>query len=67
MGIYIKGLEMPTKNECLILTIYPDGQCFEHVYNGSFGAREERKAVPVPPHGRLIDADALEKRGGRYS
>lgn len=61
MGIYIKGLEMPTGNECLILTIYPDGQCFEHVYNGSFGAREERKAVPVPEHGRLGDLDRLEQ------
>lgn len=61
MSILIKGMEMPTGNECLILTIYPDGQCFEHVYNGSFGSREERKAVPVPPHGRLIDADEFEK------
>ena len=64
MAILIKGVEMPTGNECLILTIYPDGQCFEHVYNGSFGSREERKAVPVPPHGRLIDADELLKRKG---
>lgn len=57
MSILITGMEMPTGSECLILTIYPDGQCFEHVYNGSFGSREERKAFPVPPHGRLIDAD----------
>ena len=59
MSVLIRGMEMPTGNECLILTIYPDGQCFEHVYNGSFGSREERKAVPVPPHGRLIDKDKL--------
>lgn len=60
MSILIKGVGMPTGNECLILTIYPDGQCFEHVYNGSFGSREERKAVPVPPHGQLI----VETEGG---
>lgn len=59
MSILIKGMGMPTGNECLILTVYPDGQCFEHVYNGSFGSREERKAVPVPPHGRMIDADKV--------
>lgn len=71
MSILIKGLEMPTGSECLILTIYPDGQCFEHVYNGSFGSREERKALSVPHHGRLVDADALisgckDEKGSYY-
>ena len=52
MGVYIKGMEMPNKKNGAVLIIYPDGRCvFE---NG-----EEYKAVPVPPHGRLIDADAF--------
>ena len=52
MGIYLPNMEMPNKKNGAVLIIYPDGRCvFE---NG-----EEYKAVPVPPHGRLIDADAL--------
>ena len=50
MGIYI-NMEMP-KNGCHhIICIYA---------NGTVSAgRKEYRAVPVPPHGRLIDADAL--------
>ena len=64
-GIYIPGMEMPTS--C--------GQCPFHDedYRGKehcdigwkrIGKAEEKPdwcpLVPVPPHGRLIDADALE-------
>ena len=56
MGIYIKGMEMP-KNEPLLVKINPDGSVSTTAKNGY----KKYQAVPVPPHGRLIDADALEK------
>lgn len=51
MGVYIKNMEMPkTCDDCFLPLQYcpyamkPNGEC---------------PLVPVPPHGRLIDADAL--------
>lgn len=51
MSILIKGMEMPkTCDDCFLPLQYcpyamkPDGSC---------------PLIPVPPHGRLIDADAL--------
>ena len=52
MGLYIKGIEMPIKKNGAVLIIYPNGKC-------AFEDGSEYQAVPVPPHGRLIDADAL--------
>ena len=56
MGVYIKGMEMP--KSC--------GNCFfdSHCDNWrlrNWGAPppDDCPLVPVPPHGRLIDADAL--------
>lgn len=55
MGVYIKGMEMP-RTHPLTITIYPNGQ----VLSETVGAKDiHGDAVPVPPHGRLIDADAL--------
>lgn len=53
MGVYIKGLKLPSEErqgELLILT--SDGRCVD-IFS------KEYQAVEVPPHGRLIDADAL--------
>ncbi len=50
MSILIKGMEMPNKKNGAVFIIYPDGKCA--VEDG-----ETYQAVPVPPHGRLIDAD----------
>lgn len=51
MGVYI-NMEMPNKKNGAVLIIYPNGDAvFEDGYH--------YKAIPVPPHGRLIDADAL--------
>lgn len=48
--ILIRGMEMPTS--C--------GSCpFEESINFCYGKKETCPLVPVPPHGRLIDADAL--------
>lgn len=55
MSVLIKGMEMPTAP--IILILFPDGHVETKEYN--IGARS--KAIPVPPHGRLIDADALLK------
>ena len=56
MSILIKGMEMP-KTYPQKVTIYPDGQ----VLLARFGTKDVHgTAVPVPSHGRLIDADALD-------
>ena len=54
MSILIKGMEMPT-NEHLIVKINPDGSV-NTTWKNDY---KKYEAVPVPPHGRLIDADAL--------
>lgn len=47
-------MEMP-KNEPLLVKINPDGPVSTTAKNGY----RKYKAIPVPNHGRLIDADAL--------
>lgn len=56
MGIYIKGMEMPRGGEMIV--VFSDGT----VHKCLPGIKEElekSEAVPVSPHGRMIDADAL--------
>lgn len=55
MSLLVKGVEMPTGNDELRLIIHPNGQ----VVISHKTHYEEAEAVPVPKHGRLIDADAL--------
>lgn len=56
MGVYIKGMDMPKKGDTVTITICGDGLVFEEWKEpGSVF-----KAVPVPPHGRLIDGDIAE-------
>lgn len=52
MGIYLPNMEMP-KDKPLTLVIYPD-RTVANVYEDQRGT-----AVPVPPHGDLIDRDVL--------
>ena len=60
MGVYIKGMEMPKKGSWVTLRVFPDGQCFLYSWCGNdFDFMEHLTAVPAPPHGRLIDADAV--------
>ena len=54
MPIYIKGVEMPAEG-VFCIDIFPDGRVAGH-YDCTI---KQAKAVPVPAHGRLIDADAL--------
>ena len=61
MAIYIEGIEMPT--DCaLLLKIFPDGGVGVPVHLNWAGTMvvNDAKAVPVSPHGRLIDADKLK-------
>ena len=60
MGVYIEGIEMPKGTNAMYL-ITPEGDVWE--LGDLFGDDkliEGAKAVAVPPHGRLIDADVFE-------
>ena len=55
MGIYLPNMEMPTNEYgSMTITIYPNGSVAEYI--GDIG-RILGPAVPVPPHGALIDRD----------
>jgi len=54
MSVLIRGMEMPKKKNGAVLIIYPDGRC-------AFEDGTEYTAVPVPPHGRLIDEKWLKE------
>lgn len=53
MSILIRGIEMPKEyGRCMV--IFPDGRV-----TTEFGSLVIANAVPVPPHGRLVDADKM--------
>ena len=56
MSVYIKGMEMPGKGEYrMTLYVCDDGYAYMDV--DLFPVDKDRfEAVPVPPHGDLIDA-----------
>lgn len=69
MRILIKGMEMPTRCEecpfCIALGLKSTPLCSVTGYRvlGHGKARLDNcPLVPVPPHGRLIDAEALMGR-----
>lgn len=55
MSILIKGMEMPKGNDELRLIIHSNGQVI--ISHQTY--YEETEAVPVPPHGDLIDRRKL--------
>ena len=63
MSILIKGMEMP--KSCLSCPLQggtADCRLTQKTYNWGLSERpSDCPLVPVPPHGRLIDADALIK------
>ena len=63
-AVYIPGMEMP-KGLGKTITIYPNGTVRVWVNNKGSGELLKQRAVPVPPHGRLIDADELPWIEGR--
>ena len=61
MSILIKGMEMPINADMAPtdVRVYPNGYAIVFKDNGRM--EQYTQAVPVPPHGRLIDADFLGK------
>lgn len=51
-GIYIPGAKIPDGDYVRVLMLHKDGTCVDGIGNVF-------KVVPVPPHGRSIDADTL--------
>lgn len=63
MSIYIKDMEMPLEKPCVI-QIYPEGTVRRldgSIYNSHF------EAVPVLPHGGLIDRHEAYLRFGKLA
>lgn len=76
MSVLVKGMEMPNKcGECSAFVCYRKwsgdaGDCFCGITKNDATENEKNADCPlveVPPHGRLIDADALEDRCSRYA
>ena len=79
MGVYIKGMEMPKScAECKAEGHYENSYGDEYGFFCPFGykayTRETRELkrlddcplVPVPPHGRLIDAKYIDSENDRF-
>ena len=56
MGIYVPGIKLPKEGDCII--VYSDGE----VWGDGKPIGKVGTAVELPPHGRLIDADALKNK-----
>ena len=64
MSILINGMEMPTScGYCPFKYRTMEGdECMFNVRSTEYQKRpDDCPIIPVPPHGRLIDADALKK------
>ena len=61
MSILIKGLEMPQDGSRITICIYSNGSCEEPNWQWDETPLQGVQAVPVPPHGRLGDLDALRE------
>lgn len=70
MSILINGMELP--ENCSGCAIRYEMFCpLRHRFIADEGRRKDCPLVPVPPHGRLVDADelhsALRKRAKEFS
>jgi hypothetical protein len=59
MGIYIKGMEMPKICGQCQIKLGIDCELWRHVRSVSLDRHKDCPLIEIPPHGRLIDADAL--------
>lgn len=60
MGIYIPDMEMPTNCSLCQFCFGANNICpWVREYATCKGRHKDCPLIPVPPHGRLIDADAL--------
>lgn len=66
MSVLIKGMEMPTC--CCVCPCFNDEYCYCQTADKDLGSipidhrHPDCPLVSVPPHGRLIDADALSAK-----
>ena len=51
-SLLLKGVPLPKDDHVRVLVLHPDGRVIDEWGN-------TYQAAPLPPHGRLIDADAL--------
>lgn len=56
MGIYIPGMTMPPRGKVKMLVLFDDGVLLDNE-----DGQNQWRAIELPPHGRLIDADALRR------
>ena len=65
MGIYIPGMEMPEKIEPGLVIEFADGidgKRYARLHHYRYGGLTDwLEAVPVPPHGDLIDRDKFRE------
>ena len=61
MGIYIKGMEMPTARDTLVL-VKTNGTAIVYGEDETYMTT----AVPVPPHGDLIDRSKLYEKTAEW-
>ena len=62
MSIVIKGLKIPKEGDWRTVRIYPDGTCAIPNWQGDCTFIKGVEAIELPPHGRLIDADAFSNK-----
>lgn len=59
-GVYIHGMEMPRDCWHCFFADPEDGDCLvDQKSHGDWEEPEDCPLVPVPEHGRIVDADAL--------
>lgn len=64
MSILIKGMEMP-KDGYKVIYVHSNGSVYQPS-NAENIWHKIASAIPVPEHGKLIDADAISLEGGPY-
>lgn len=66
-GIYISGMDMPSfEHQSWDVRHGTDGKWYVVDTNAETSDGEWHEIIPVPPHGRLIDADALSDMLNKY-
>ena len=60
--ILIKNMEMP-KNYPYRMTLYSDGHIEDHT---GYSGHGHYQAIELPPHGRLVSVDEVQKKMSYY-
>lgn len=62
MSLLIKNMEMP-KDKAIAVVIHPDGTAYSAEMLAGVCTKylTDCEAIPVPPHGDLVDRDAIRK------